>query len=306
MTVPVVRTARLTLRGLESSDTGAILRVFADPALSRYLAADLSDPSHCRAMIERRLAYRGPEGLGHWVIERDGTVIGLAHLRPSDELPAGTAEIGYYLDPAHGGQGLATEAAAALLDHGLVTVGVSAVWALIHESNMDSLKLARRLGFRDIGLEHHYGAPHRVHIALPRPHGHLHHVELWVPDLPRAEASFGWLLAELGWREYQRWPDGVSWKLGAGYVVVERSPALTATGHDRCRPGLNHLALHVESERRVDELAEAAGGHGWQPLFADRYPHAGGPGHYAAYLENEDGFEIELVALRHAVTPPGE
>jgi hypothetical protein len=31
-------------------------------------------------------------------------------------------------------------------------------------------------------------------------------------------------------------------------------------------------------------------------MFADRYPWAGGPGHYAAYLENTDGFEVELVA----------
>jgi hypothetical protein len=31
-------------------------------------------------------------------------------------------------------------------------------------------------------------------------------------------------------------------------------------------------------------------------LFADQYPFAGGTGHYAAYLENIDGFEVELVA----------
>ncbi|EQD64343.1 Glyoxalase, partial [mine drainage metagenome] len=31
-------------------------------------------------------------------------------------------------------------------------------------------------------------------------------------------------------------------------------------------------------------------------LFEDRHPHAGGPNHYAAYLENDDGFEVELVA----------
>jgi hypothetical protein len=31
-------------------------------------------------------------------------------------------------------------------------------------------------------------------------------------------------------------------------------------------------------------------------LFPDRHPHAGGPDHYAAYLENTDGFEVELVA----------
>jgi hypothetical protein len=31
-------------------------------------------------------------------------------------------------------------------------------------------------------------------------------------------------------------------------------------------------------------------------MFADRHPHAGGPDHYAAYLENSDDYEGELVA----------
>ncbi|GGP62652.1 VOC family protein [Saccharothrix coeruleofusca] len=129
-------------------------------------------------------------------------------------------------------------------------------------------------------------------------HGQLHHVELWVPDLPRAEASIGWLLGRLGWTEFQRWRDGVSWRLGATYLVVEHSPALDA--HHRRQTGLNHLAFHVGGRRRVDELVAAAPRHGWSLLFADRHPHAGGPEHYAGYLENADGFEVELVA-----TPSG-
>jgi hypothetical protein len=32
------------------------------------------------------------------------------------------------------------------------------------------------------------------------------------------------------------------------------------------------------------------------PLFGEAYPHAGGPEHYAAYLANSDGYEVELVA----------
>lgn len=124
----------------------------------------------------------------------------------------------------------------------------------------------------------------------------LHHVELWVPDLGRAVDSWGWLLGELGYERYQDWPAGRSWKYGATYLVVEQSPALASGTHDRCRPGLNHLAFHVASRPRVDELASDSVRHGWNPLFADRYPHAGGPDHYAAYLENEDGFEVELVA----------
>ncbi|MGW4207517.1 VOC family protein [Lentzea sp. NPDC004789] len=125
--------------------------------------------------------------------------------------------------------------------------------------------------------------------------GALHHVELWVPDLARAEAAFGWLFADLGWTEHQRWSAGVSWKLGATYVVVEQSPALTGP-HDRMKAGLNHLALHAGTRADVDRLTGVAQRNGWRLMFADRHPFAGGENHYAAFLENEDGFEVELVA----------
>lgn len=124
----------------------------------------------------------------------------------------------------------------------------------------------------------------------------LHHVELWVPDLARAERSWGWLLTALGAELFQSWPRGRSWRKGGVYVVVEQSPDLTDAGHDRRRPGLNHLAFHAGSPDRLDELTAEAPAHGWTLLFPDRHPFAGGPQHRAAYLENDDGYEVELVA----------
>ncbi|MGP4049453.1 VOC family protein [Streptomyces sp. 2A115] len=124
----------------------------------------------------------------------------------------------------------------------------------------------------------------------------LHHIELWVPDLRRAVESWGWLLERLGHTPYQDWPDGRSWRLGETYLVVEQSPALTRAKHDRLLPGLNHLAFHVPSRPALDTLVADAPEHGWSLLFPDRHPFAGGPEHCAAYLENADGFEVELVA----------
>jgi catechol 2,3-dioxygenase-like lactoylglutathione lyase family enzyme len=126
--------------------------------------------------------------------------------------------------------------------------------------------------------------------------GAIHHVELWVPNLDRAIVSWGWLLTSLGYRMFQDWPGGRSWQAGDAYIVVEQSPARTASRHDRCRPGLNHLAFHVATRALVDELTAEALLHGWKLMFADDHPFAGGPQHYAAYLENSDGFEAELVA----------
>lgn len=132
--------------------------------------------------------------------------------------------------------------------------------------------------------------------------GTLHHVEIWVPDLEEARATWGWLLTELGYSPFQTWDTGFSLRLGGTYLVFEQSAALSSAEHDRLRPGLNHLALHSGSQARVDRLYAAAQERGWTPLFAERYPWAGGrpadgrPGHYAAFLQNSAGFEVELVA----------
>jgi catechol 2,3-dioxygenase-like lactoylglutathione lyase family enzyme len=134
--------------------------------------------------------------------------------------------------------------------------------------------------------------------------GALHHVELWVADLDRAVQSLGWLLEQLGYELFQDWPAGRSWRSGATYVVAEQSPDVRDAEHDRLRPGLNHLAFHAGDAHQVDELAAAAQLHGWRLMFADRHPHAGGPEHYAAYLENEDGFEVELVARGNPAHSP--
>jgi len=129
-----------------------------------------------------------------------------------------------------------------------------------------------------------------------RGRGGLHHLEVWVGDLAAARASWGWLLGELGWTVGDDWGHGLAWELGAVYLVVEAGPDVLTGVHERRRPGVNHLAFHGGSRAQVDALVAAAGAHGWELLFADRHPYAGGPDRYAAYLADGQGFEVELVA----------
>ena len=125
----------------------------------------------------------------------------------------------------------------------------------------------------------------------------VHHVEIWVPDLSRAVTSWGWVLNRLGWKDGDGWPGGMTWIAPDGaYVVVEQSPAMSAEEHDRMRPGLNHLALNAGGRAEVDAIVAEAADHGWTLMFADRHPYAGGPQHYAAFLHNDDGYELEIVA----------
>ena len=132
--------------------------------------------------------------------------------------------------------------------------------------------------------------------GAPASFGALHHVELWVPDLQRAKGQWGWLLGRLGYETYQDWVHGCSWRRGPTYIVVEQSPALTGTVHERMAPGLNHLAFSAGSRADVDAMAAEGAGRGWSELFPEKYPHAGGPDHFAAYLVNSDGYEVELIA----------
>lgn len=126
--------------------------------------------------------------------------------------------------------------------------------------------------------------------------GQVHHIELWVPSLSRAISSIGWMLEALGYVGFQSWEQGRSWQLGPTYIVVEQSLAMVHDHHDRCRPGMNHLAFHAGSRHDVDRLVTDAAQYGWTLMFPGEHPYAGGPDHYAAFLENDDGFEVELVA----------
>lgn len=124
----------------------------------------------------------------------------------------------------------------------------------------------------------------------------LHHVEIWVPDLDEASRSWHWLLTRLGLELTGEWPDGRTWEAGGSYVTVTTSPNLTSADHDRRRAGVNHLAFWGGTRAEVDAIVSDAEAHGWRPLYQERYPHAGGPDHHAGWVENDQGFKVEIVA----------
>jgi catechol 2,3-dioxygenase-like lactoylglutathione lyase family enzyme len=124
----------------------------------------------------------------------------------------------------------------------------------------------------------------------------LHHVELWIADLDAVRTEWSWVLSRLGYTLESEWSGGASWTAGGTYLTFTTSPNLSDVVHDRRRPGLNHLAFHGGERATVDAIMSEASSHGWSPLYADRYPHAGGEEHYAGWLENAAGFKIEIVA----------
>ena len=105
------------------------------------------------------------QGLGWWVgFLSTGTgggpdFVGWWDLSPgSIDAPAadanGRAEAGWRLTRRHWRQGLASEGAAAVLDHGFGTVGLEAVWAETMAVNAGSRGVMRRLGMTHVRTEH--------------------------------------------------------------------------------------------------------------------------------------------------------
>ncbi len=80
-------------------------------------------------------------------VATDAGVVGTVELVWRSEADR-TAELGYVFHPDHGGRGLATEAATALLDWGFDEFGLHRVYARCHSSNAASARLMARLGMR--------------------------------------------------------------------------------------------------------------------------------------------------------------
>jgi catechol 2,3-dioxygenase-like lactoylglutathione lyase family enzyme len=126
----------------------------------------------------------------------------------------------------------------------------------------------------------------------------LHHLTLWVPDLERAEASWSWLLGELGYHVERPFDGVAAFREEGGFAIVLEQSADMVPGmlYSRLRPGMNHLALTVESPDRLHHILARAGEHGWSVIPTDQHRLAADDD--VGYLEDGDGFEVELVARR--------
>ncbi len=127
----------------------------------------------------------------------------------------------------------------------------------------------------------------------------IHHIQLWVPDLHRAERSWGWLLGELGYDVVRTFDQGRVWRdgdgvNGAGIVIEQSADMVPGMLHSRLRPGMNHVAFRVADTDLMDAIVTSAHEHGWQILEnGAHHPLTGRPA--IVYLEDHDGFEVELI-----------
>jgi [ribosomal protein S5]-alanine N-acetyltransferase len=142
-----IRAARLLLREFRETDFDDIHAYAAVPEVSRFMVWGPNSPQDTRDFLARALAQQADWPRDHvgLAIERDGVVIGSIRLDLQGEE---TADLGYTLHRDHWRQGLATEAAAAMLEVAFGVLGLHRVWATCDVENTGSFGVMEKLGLR--------------------------------------------------------------------------------------------------------------------------------------------------------------
>jgi [ribosomal protein S5]-alanine N-acetyltransferase len=143
-----LETTRLRLRPCRAADEGVVHALWTDAHVRRFLFDDRRlSPSH----VEASLASFEQHGYGLWLAHaRDGGgLVGFAGLLSSED---GPPNLIYGVSPDSCGRGYATEAARAVLDYALTTLGLASVKADVDEPNAASVRVLEKLGMRRVGV----------------------------------------------------------------------------------------------------------------------------------------------------------
>lgn len=145
-----IRTERLTLRAHTEGDLDSLLAYYGDPDVARYLLTPPWTAKLAPARLAERVPRTGvdsPSRALAVVVEHEGRAIGDVALWAADA-PGAIGEIGWTFHPDAGGRGLATEAAAAILEIAFAHYGMHRVVAQMDSRNTSSAALCERLGMQ--------------------------------------------------------------------------------------------------------------------------------------------------------------
>jgi RimJ/RimL family protein N-acetyltransferase len=154
----VMTTERLRLRPRTMADLEACVAMDLDPEVRRFIYGSTPpDPEELRAQLRTRIAGGWPAEGGIWVVEwRDAPgFLGWCGLFPLEA--SGLIEIGYRYVQSAWGQGIATEAARAVLDHGFRDLGFDPIVGVTHPGNRASQRVLAKIGLIACGRALHYG-----------------------------------------------------------------------------------------------------------------------------------------------------
>jgi [ribosomal protein S5]-alanine N-acetyltransferase len=153
----MLHTPRLQLRPRTLADLDANLAMDLDPRVQRYIFAEAPAPEAWRERLAAQIASGWPPIGAIWTVERrdEPGFLGWCGLFPLGY--SGLIEIGYRYLPAAWGQGIGSEAARPVLDHGFRALALDPIVAVTHPDNLASQRVLQKIGLRSEGEAYHYG-----------------------------------------------------------------------------------------------------------------------------------------------------
>jgi len=142
MTIPTLYTHRLILRPYRRADFDAYAALLASPRADHMDGPH--DPPVAWAWFTNDIASWGLYGFGHLAVEHQGRLAGFVGASQPPQFPL--PEFGWCLMGHAEGQGIAFEAARALLAHVFATTPMTSIVSNIGPENSRSIALAERLG----------------------------------------------------------------------------------------------------------------------------------------------------------------
>jgi RimJ/RimL family protein N-acetyltransferase len=142
-----LRTQRLGFRHWTEGDVPLARLLWGDADVTRLFGGPFPD-EQVRARLAREIAQQSNDGVQYWpvfLLEND-EFVGCCGLRPYDRAQR-ILKIGFHLRPKFWGQGLANEAADAVIHYAFDELGAAALFAGHHPDNAASAKALARLGF---------------------------------------------------------------------------------------------------------------------------------------------------------------
>lgn len=147
MSLPTLRTERLSLRALTLGDAAEVTRLVGVEEVARA-TGDIPWPFE-QAFAEAWIGSIDHELSPTFGIEHQGRLVGAIGLKINAE--HNRAELGYWLGLPHWGHGYATEAGLAILQHGFDTLGLHRIHADHLGRNPASGRVLAKLGMKHEG-----------------------------------------------------------------------------------------------------------------------------------------------------------
>ena len=142
-------TPRLTLRRPAPGDVGLVHALHTDRRVCAHNPADLlRDRAEARERLRRWDAHWRQRGFGYWVVCRDDRRLGFCGVKVMRLHDHEVLNLFYRLDPAAWGDGVASEAATAVVGWAATHRPGSPVVARVRPENVASRRVAERAGLR--------------------------------------------------------------------------------------------------------------------------------------------------------------